>query len=203
MWQQNYIPLGDSLAASALVAGLPIFTLLLMLGVLRKPAWMAGLTGLATAMAVALFVYGMPATAVVGAVTYGAAFGLLPIGWIVFSAILLYRITLETGNFEVVKDSVGNLTPDRRLQALLIAFAFGAFATFFFFTGFASTGSPFALGVAGTVGRGVGSAASSVSLTSVAALEAQSTRNAPLRVSALSTSPGGGPSCEMTPPLPT
>ena len=63
MWQQNYIPLGDSLAASALVAGLPIFTLLLMLGVLRKPAWMAGLTGLATAMAVALFVYGMPASA--------------------------------------------------------------------------------------------------------------------------------------------
>lgn len=149
MWQQNYIPVGDSLAVSALIAGLPIFTLLLMLGVLRKPAWIAGLTGLATAMAVALFVYGMPASAMIGAVTYGAAFGLLPIGWIVFSAILLYRITLETGNFEVVKDSVGNLTPDRRLQALLIAFAFGAFIE-----GAAGFGSPVAVAAAMLTGLG-------------------------------------------------
>lgn len=149
MWQQIYLPIGGSLPASALVAGLPVFTLLLLLGVFRKPAWMAGLAGLATAMVVSLFVYGMPASAVFGAVTYGAAFGLLPIGWIVFSAILLYRITLETGNFEIVKNSVGNLTPDRRLQALLIAFAFGAFIE-----GAAGFGSPVAVAAAMLTGLG-------------------------------------------------
>ena len=121
MWQQNYTPIGDSLALSASVAALPIVVLLLMLGVFRKPAWMAGLAGLGAAALVALLGYGMPASTVVAAATFGAAFGLLPIGWIVFSAILLYRLTVETGKFEVIKDSVGSLTPDRRLQALLIA----------------------------------------------------------------------------------
>lgn len=149
MWQQIYLPIGGNLAASALVAGLPILTLLLMLGVFRKPAWMAGLTGLATAIAVSLFAYRMPAPAVFSSVAYGAAFGLLPIGWIVFSAILLYRITLETGNFEIVKNSIGNLTPDRRLQALLIAFAFGAFIE-----GAAGFGSPVAVAAAMLTGLG-------------------------------------------------
>ena len=149
MWQQIYLPIGGNLAASALVAGLPIVTLLLMLGVFRKPAWMAGLSGLVTAIAVSLFAYGMPAPAVFSSVAYGAAFGLLPIGWIVFSAILLYRITLETGNFEIVKDSIGNLTPDRRLQALLIAFAFGAFIE-----GAAGFGSPVAVAAAMLTGLG-------------------------------------------------
>ncbi len=127
MWQQEYIPVAGSLARSALAAGAPIFVLLLLLGVFRRPSWVAALAGLATAVVVALVVYGMPATLVVSSTAMGAAFGLFPIGWVVFWAIVLYRLTVETGQFEVIKDSIGGLTSDRRLQALLIAFALGAF----------------------------------------------------------------------------
>lgn len=149
MWQQNYTPIGDSLALSASVAAFPIAVLLLMLGVFRKPAWVAALAGLGAALAVALFGYGMPASTATSAAALGAAFGLLPIGWIVFSAILLYRLTVETGKFEIIKDSVGSLTPDRRLQALLIAFAFGAFIE-----GAAGFGSPVAVAAAMLTGLG-------------------------------------------------
>src|ERR1044071_6865058 len=100
MWQQNYTPLADSLGLSALVAAIPIFVLLFLLGIKRKPAWMASLSGLAAASLVALSVYGMPVAQLAGAITYGAAFGLFPIGWVVFSAILLYRITLESRSEE-------------------------------------------------------------------------------------------------------
>src|ERR1035441_4230897 len=127
MWQQNYTPLGGSLPLSALVAALPIFVLLWLLGVIRKPAWVASLAGLGAAALVAAGAYGMPWGKLGAAMAYGAAFGLFPIGWVVFAAILLYRVTVESGKFEVLKDSIGNLTDDRRLQALLIAFAFGAF----------------------------------------------------------------------------
>ncbi|MDA0207538.1 MAG: lactate permease LctP family transporter [Acidobacteria bacterium] len=149
MWPQNYTPLGDSLGLSAVMAALPIFVLLLLLGFYRKPAWVAALAGLAAATGVALFGYGMPVGAAVGAITNGAAFGLLPIGWILFSAILLYRLSIETGKFEIIKDSIGSLTPDRRLQALLIAFAFGAFIE-----GAAGFGSPVAVAAAMLVGLG-------------------------------------------------
>lgn len=149
MWPQNYTPLAGSLGLSAIVAALPIFVLLILLGVYRKPAWVAALSGLAAATAVALFGYGMPVGAAIGAITNGAAFGLLPIGWILFSAILLYRLTIETGKFEIIKDSIGSLTPDRRLQALLIAFAFGAFIE-----GAAGFGSPVAVAAAMLVGLG-------------------------------------------------
>ena len=127
MWQQNYTPLAGSLPLSALVAAIPIFTLLYLLGVRRLPSWKAALSGLGAAIAVSILVYGMPVARVVSSVGLGAAFGLLPIGYVVFTAILLYRVTLETGKFEIIKDSIGGLTDDRRLQALLIAFAFGAF----------------------------------------------------------------------------
>ena len=148
MWQHNYTPLG-SLPLSALVAAIPIFVLLLMLGVLRKPAWMAALFGLVAAAAVALAVYGMPPDKTVAAIGYGAAFGLFPIGWVVFTAILLYNVMVETGKFQVVKDSIGNLTSDRRLQALLIAFAFGAFIE-----GAAGFGTPVAIAAAMLTGLG-------------------------------------------------
>ncbi len=127
MWQQNYTPIAGSLPFSALVAALPIFALLYLLGIRRVPSWKAALSGLGAAIVVALFVYGMPVTSIVSSVGLGAAFGLLPIGYVVFTAILLYRVTVETGKFEIIKDSIGGLTDDRRLQALLIAFAFGAF----------------------------------------------------------------------------
>lgn len=127
MWSQHYTPIMDSVGVSALVAAAPIFVVLLLLGVLRKPAWVAALAGLVTALAVALGMYGMPVGLALSATVYGAAFGIFPICWILFWAIVLYRITVDTGNFEIIKDSVGGLTSDRRLQALLIAFAFGAF----------------------------------------------------------------------------
>src|SRR5580704_1160938 len=119
MWEQNYTPVAGSLGLSALLAAIPIFVLLILIGVLRKPAWMASLAGLTTAAIVAAGVYGMPLDKLLAAVSYGAAFGLWPIGWVVFSAILLYRITLETGKFDLLKDSIGHLTGDPRLQALL------------------------------------------------------------------------------------
>ena len=117
MWQQNYTPLNGSVAASALAASIPIFIVLLMLGVWRRPAWMAALAGLASAVVVAVFIYGMPPGLAFSASVYGAAFGLFPICWILFWAIVLYRITVDTGNFDIIKDSVGSLTADRRLQA--------------------------------------------------------------------------------------
>ncbi|MGO9094935.1 MAG: L-lactate permease [Bryobacteraceae bacterium] len=127
MWLQHCRAIADSLGGSALFAALPVFTLLFLLGARRKPAWVASLAGLATASAVALLGYHMPPMRLLSAAGLGAATGLFPIGWIVFCALLLYRITVETGQFEILKDSIGSLTADRRLQALLIAFAFGAF----------------------------------------------------------------------------
>ena len=106
MWQQNYTPIADSLVFSTLVAAIPIFALLFLLGVKRTPAWIASLSGLAAAAFVALAFYRMPVDKLAGAVTYGAAFGLFPIGWVVFNAILLYRVTLESGKFEIVKESM-------------------------------------------------------------------------------------------------
>jgi len=149
MWAQHYTPVAGSLAASAAIAALPVLVLFLLLGVLRKPAWIAGLSGLAVAALVATTVYGMPVGMMLSATAFGAAFGLFPIGWIVFWAIVLYRLTIESGQFEIIKDSIGNLTGDRRLQALLIAFAFGAFIE-----GAAGFGTPVAVAAAMLTGLG-------------------------------------------------
>lgn len=149
MWQQHYQPLVDSIGWSALAASLPIFTLLLMLGVLRKPSWLSALFGLASACLVAAGLYRMPVELVVSSIAYGAAFGLFPITWIVFWAVVLYRISVDTGKFEIIKDSVGSLTGDRRLQALLIAFGFGAFIE-----GAAGFGAPVAVAAAMLTGLG-------------------------------------------------
>jgi lactate permease len=127
MWQHNYTPVANNLALSSLVAAIPIFVLILMIGVLRKPAWLSALVGLVAAVLVSLFGYGMPVALTFSSIFYGVAQGLFPIGWVVFSAILLYNIVVKTGKFEIVKNSMGNLTGDRRMQAMLIAFAFGAF----------------------------------------------------------------------------
>src|SRR6516164_6748525 len=149
MWQQNYTPVANSLVLSAIVAALPIFVLLFLIGIRRKPAWIASLSGLGSVVLLALFVYRMPAGMLFQSVLYGAANGLMPIGWVVFSAILLYRVTVESGRFEVLKDSVGSLTDDGRLQMMLIAFAFGAFIE-----GCAGFGTPVA--VAATMLTGLG-----------------------------------------------
>ena len=149
MWQHNYEPLGGSLAMSAPAAAIPIVVLFLMLGVFRKPAWISALAALASAIVVSLFVYGMPAPLALAATIYGAAYGVFPIAWIVFASIMLYRLAVDTGKFEIIKDSVGSLTDDRRLQAMFIAFSFGAFIE-----GAAGFGAPVAVSGAMLAGLG-------------------------------------------------
>jgi L-lactate transport len=149
MWQQNYTPIGGSVGLSATVAALPIFVMLFLLGVQRRPAWVAALAGLGTAAAVALVAYHMPVRLTLAAAGFGAAFGLFPISWILFWAIALYRMTVETGGLEVIKDSIGGLTQDRRLQALFIAVAFSAFLE-----GAAGFGAPVAVAAAMLGGLG-------------------------------------------------
>ena len=149
MVQQNYVPVAGSLPLFVLVAALPIFVLLYFLGIKRTTAWVAASFGLGTTLLVALFAYGMPVAHAVSAVAFGAAFGLFPICWIIIWAIFLYRLMVETGKFEIVKDSIGNLTTDRRMQALLIAFAFSSFIE-----GAAGFGTPVAVAAAMLAGLG-------------------------------------------------
>ena len=149
MWQQTYILFGQGVAVSAAIASLPILTVLLMLGLWRKPAWMAGLCGLLTSLVVALACYRMPASLAFSAALYGVAFGLFPICWIVFWAIVLFRITSVTGQFDIIRESIGQLTSDAPLQALMIAFAFGAFIE-----GAAGFGTPVAIAAAMLTGLG-------------------------------------------------
>src|SRR5581483_11879079 len=149
MWKHNYEPVAGSLGVSAALAAVPIVVLFLMLGVFRKPAWMSALAALASALLVALGVYGMPFQLAIISTLYGAAYGLFPLAWIVFSSIMLYRLAVDTGKFEVIKDSVGSLTDDRRLQALFIAFSFGAFIE-----GAAGFGAPVAVSGAMLAGLG-------------------------------------------------
>lgn len=147
-WTQVYTPLG-SLWLSALVATIPVIALLAMLGIFHVRAHLAALIGLALALLIACFVYGMPAKLAFAAAGYGAAFGLFPIGWIVLCAIFIYDISVHTGKFEICKQSIVNLSGDRRIQALLIAFSFGAFIE-----GAAGFGTPVAICAAMLIGIG-------------------------------------------------
>ena len=149
MWQHNYEPLSGSLGLSAVVSAVPILVLFLMLGVARRPAWMSAFSALASAFILAVVVYGMPVHLAVISTIYGAAFGIFPIAWIVFAAIMLYRLAVDTGKFEIIKDSVGGLSKDRRLQAIFIAFSFGAFIE-----GAAGFGAPVAISGAMLAGLG-------------------------------------------------
>lgn len=152
MWQQNYAPIAGSLGWSTVFAALPILALLYAIGVRRVSAWKSSVVGLVAAMVVALFAYRMPVGLAVSSALYGAAFGAFPIFWVIYWAILLYRLTVDTGKFENLKRSIAQLTGDRTLQALLIAFAFGAFVE-----GAAGFGTPVA--VAAAILGGLGFAA--------------------------------------------
>jgi lactate permease len=149
MWQHNYEPVAGSLGLSTVVAAIPILVLFFMLGALRKPAWMAALAALASAFVVAVLGFHMPVQLAVISTVYGAAYGMFPIAWIVFASIMLYRLTVDTGKFEIIKESVGGLTDDRRLQAMFIAFSFGAFIE-----GAAGFGAPVAVSGAMLAGLG-------------------------------------------------
>ncbi|MEK7831776.1 MAG: L-lactate permease, partial [Acidobacteriota bacterium] len=147
-WTQNYTPLGN-LLLSALVAAIPVIVLLGLLAFFHMRAYLAALIGLASAILVAVVVYGMPTKLAFAAAGNGAAFGLFPIGWIVLAAIFVYDITVETGQFEVIKQTIAGLADDRRIQALLIAFSFGAFIE-----GAAGFGTPVAVSAAMLIGLG-------------------------------------------------
>jgi lactate permease len=149
MWQQNYYPIAQNIGLSAIVAAVPFFVLLYTLAIKRKPSWISAIASLVSAIIIAYFIYGMPLVTVISASFYGGSFGLLPTGWITFNAIFLYKLTLETGQFEIIKNSLARLTSDKRLQALLIAFTFCAFIE-----GAAGSGVPVAIGAAMLVGMG-------------------------------------------------
>jgi lactate permease len=147
-WTQVYDPLANEFL-STLVAGAPVVVLLGLLALAGWPAPRAAAAGLATALGAAIFAYQMPAATALASAGYGACFGLFPIGWIVLNAIFLYRLTLATGQFEIVKHSVASLSADRRIQAILIAFSFGAFVE-----GAAGFGTPVAISAALLIGLG-------------------------------------------------
>ncbi len=147
-WSQNYSPLGGT-GISALVAMLPVVTLLGLLAFWHVRAHLAALAGLLVALALAIFVYHMPATLAVTATAFGAGYGLFPIGWIILNAIFVYNLSVETGQFTVLQHQVAGLSRDRRIQALLIAFSFGAFIE-----GAAGFGTPVAITGALLIGLG-------------------------------------------------
>ena len=147
-WTQAINPL-DNLFLSALVAAIPILFMFYALAIAKMKGYVAGLLTLAIAIGVAVFVYGMPAGLAIWSSVYGAIYGLFPIGWIVLTAVFLYQLTVKSGQFEIIKDSIAAITDDRRLQALLIAFGFGAFLE-----GAAGFGTPVAITAGMLVGLG-------------------------------------------------
>ena len=146
-WVQVYDPLGSPFW-STILASLPIIALLgLLAGGVSAPK--SALAGLVIALAIAVFGFRMPAVTALASAGYGALFGLLPIGWIVVAAVFLFHLTVKSGQFEIVKRSVAALSPDRRVQALLIAFCFGTFIE-----GAAGFGTPVAICAALMIGLG-------------------------------------------------
>src|SRR5262249_37807068 len=148
MWNQVYDP-ANSKALSTLVAALPVATLLLLIASNKVKAHVAALIALLVANLVAIFVFTMPADKSLLASALGAVTGFFPIGWIVLNVIFLYRLTLEKGAFETSQVTIGGVSNDRRLQLLLIAFAFGAF-----FEGASGFGTPVAVTAAILIGLG-------------------------------------------------
>lgn len=139
MWLQTYDPLGSPFLSTSLAA-LPVVVLLGAIGILQIRIHLAALLGLAVALGIALFVYRMPASAAFASAGYGAAYGLLPIGWIILNLIFLYQLTVKKGSFSVLRQQLAAFVPDKRVQLILIAFSFGAF-----FEGAAGFGTPVAI----------------------------------------------------------
>jgi lactate permease len=147
MWSQTYNPLGNQVF-STLVASLPLVAMMALI-FLRWKAYRAAAVGLVLALLISTTVFGFPVSAAASATLYGAAFGLLPIGWLVLNMIFLYRLTETSGLFKVVQASITSITEDKRLQLLLVAFCFGAF-----FEGAAGFGAPVAVTSAMLMGLG-------------------------------------------------
>jgi len=147
-WTQIYTPLG-SLGLSALVAAIPIAFFFVALAVLRLKGHIAGTLTVLISLIIAIFVYGMPADMALAAAGFGFAYGLWPIAWIIVAAVFLYKITVKTGQFDIIRASVLSITEDQRLQMLLVGFSFGAFLE-----GAAGFGAPVAITAALLVGLG-------------------------------------------------
>ena len=148
MWNQIYNPLGNA-TLSTIAAAIPVVTLLVLIASGKVKAHIAAVIALIVANLITIFIYTMPAAMSVKASLLGVVVGFFPIGWIVLNVIFLYRITVETGRFELLKRAIGGVTTDRRLQLLLIAFAFGAF-----FEGASGFGTPVAITGAVLIGLG-------------------------------------------------
>ena len=148
VWQQNYDPF-NNIILSCLVASIPIIIMMVLLGFWHMRAHYAAGIGLIAALLISIFVFGMPAKVAGLAAGYGAAFGLLPIGWIVLNIIFLQQLAESNGSFQILQDSLSGITEDRRLQLLLIAFCFGAF-----FEGAAGFGTPVAVTAGILIGLG-------------------------------------------------
>ena len=145
-WSQVYDPTG-SLLLSTILAALPVIVLLGAIGIFEMKAHLAALLGLVSALLIAILVFGMPTGMAVMSAVYGAGFGLWPIGWIILNIIFLYQLTQEKGEFDVLQRSIRDISDDRRLQLLFIAFSFGAF-----FEGAAGFGTPVAVSAAMLIG---------------------------------------------------
>src|ERR1700709_1968848 len=148
MWNQVYNPFGNA-ALSTIAAAIPVVTLLVLIASGRVKAHIAAIVAVILANLVTIFVFTMPAGMSIRASILGVVSGFFPIGWIVLNVIFLYRITVATGRFELLKRLVGGVTEDRRLQLLLIAFSFGAF-----FEGASGFGTPVAITGAVLIGLG-------------------------------------------------
>ena len=142
-FHQVYQPLGGSIVLSAIVAGIPLYVLFVMLAVFRLPAWLSALTAMLSAAVLAALVWGMPLGLDLSATTEGMANGLWPISWIVLNAVFFHNLTIASGDFDVIRRSLTRLTGDRRVQALLVAFCFGALME-----GIAGFGAPVAISAA-------------------------------------------------------
>ncbi len=147
-WPQIYSPVGG-IVTSALIAALPVVTLLGLLAFFHVRAQIAALAGLLVAGVIAIFVYHMPVSLAAASAGYGAAFGLFPIGWIILNAIFIYQLSVDTGQFAVLQSQIAGVSRDRRIQSLLIAFSFGAFIE-----GAAGFGTPVAITGALLIGLG-------------------------------------------------
>jgi lactate permease len=147
-WSQNYTPVGN-VGVAAVIAAIPIIVLLGLLAFWHVRSQIAALIGLIAAAVIAIFVYHMPAQLTVVAAFFGGAFGLFPIGWIILNAIFIYDLSVETGQFAVLQQQVAGVSRDRRIQALLVAFSFGAFIE-----GAAGFGAPIAISGALLIGLG-------------------------------------------------
>src|SRR5215211_7170966 len=147
-WKQVIDPF-NNIALSALVAMLPILFIFWALIIKKMKGYQASLIAIVIAILIAIFIYGMPAKLALLSTANGALYGLFPICWIVITAVFLFNITVESGQFEVIKHFMASITSDRRLQALLIAFSFGSFLE-----GTAGFGAPVAITAAMLVGLG-------------------------------------------------